>query len=230
MAQQRMVPWNGKAQKLDIALVIIPIALGVIGLVLRFLTPHLIAEYPLELSLWSGGNMTVGSAAAFASVEGRSLIPVILAGTFGSLWSAWVWWLIGKRWGVNVIQFMTPSPFMRASIMRLRHKKWLAFILIPLYKIPGLPNGIVMFMGGWMKMKLVTFYFLATIGTVSWVTFIALLTAHFGEEAVDVVLLIDQYAMYIMLAMIFMSVFYTGYREHQRQTRKSEEADDKQAQ
>jgi membrane protein DedA with SNARE-associated domain len=67
---------------------------------------------------------------------------------------------------------------------------------------PGIPTALVYAMAGWAGMRLTTFLLLDLLGTLSMTGLVAGLGYGLGQEAVDLVLLVDKYASAVSLTMI----------------------------
>lgn len=220
---RKLKPWTGKAETKDIVLAILPFAVMIVMLAFRPFQPFLIAEHPILVSIITGGTLSIGAGGAMAYDGDTSLIPVIIGGTIGVIKFAWIYWWIGRRWGYKVIHLIAPTDGMKAAIFRIRHKRWISYLMLCCTRFPGVPTSIVYFASGWHKIPLWIFYIIVTIVSAMWVTLIASLAYTIGEPAVEAVMLIDRYALWVSMGIIVITVFISTYRqEHQRKKKQAE--------
>lgn len=200
---RRFTPWQGTARRGDVALMSAVLLVVAFGLVLRPLTPFLIARHPVLLEFLSGDLTAVGAAAAFARIGEAPLWLVILVGALGMVkFDAIAWWA-GRRWGQGIITMFTGSERVKrwAAASRDIHPN-LIRIAVVLAMLPGVPTPVVFAVAGWTGMRLTTFLALDLIGALGMTSLVAGLGFALGQSAVDVVLLVDRYASAVSLALL----------------------------
>ena len=79
---------------------------------------------------------------------------------------------------------------------------WVLRAAVVLAVVPGVPTPVVYVMAGWAGMRLVTFLLLSFAGALLMTGLVAGLGYGLGQRAVDVVLLVDKYALIASLTMI----------------------------
>ena len=204
-----MKPWKGQMQRQDKVLLSDAIILPALMLLTLPLRPLFIADHPLALALVTGGHAAVGAASAFASIGQGSLWPVVLAGVIGKIKIDWVFWWLGHRWGRGIVNFLVQGERGRRFADRLETMNpWVMRVLIPLSYLPGVPAGIPHVMAGANGMRLRTYLFLDALGALMITAFVAYVGHVSGQSGVDIVLMVDKYALWIMLALIFGMALY----------------------
>jgi membrane protein DedA with SNARE-associated domain len=201
--RRRLVPWEGRAARADVVLMLLIGAVVAYGAVLRPLRPFLIASNPLLLALLTDDLTAVGAAAAFARVEGTALWPVVLAGTAGAVKFGLLTWWAGRRWGTGMVAMVSTGERSR----RIAHRvaalpPWALRTAVMVAALPGVPSVLVHVMAGWAGMRARTFVLLDALGSAVTVALVAGLGYGLGQYAVDVVLLVDRYAGWVSLAII----------------------------
>lgn len=200
---RRWVPWSGPATRTDKALMVALSAMLALGLVVRPLRPFLIANHPVLLEFLTGGKATIGAAAAFARVGEFPLWLVIVAGTVGMIKFDWLTWWAGRQWGRGIIGFFTTGEQAdRWADRAQRMRPWVLKVLVVAAGLPGIPGAIVFALAGWTRMRLATFMILNTIGALVMTGVLAGIGYALGQSAVDVVLMIDKYALAVSLSVI----------------------------
>lgn len=198
-----VVPWQGKATRLDKALLIALLGLMVYGFVMMPLKPFLIASYPVLLEFMTGGMSAIGAAAAFARIGELPLWLVVVAGTVGMIKFDWLFWWTGRQWGAGIVNlFANGERAKRFAAKAHDLSPWIVRVAVVGAILPGVPAGLVFAMAGWTGMRLVTFLLLDLIGALLMTGLVAALGFQLGQWAVDVVLLVDKYALWVSLGLI----------------------------
>lgn len=214
-AWRDVLPWEGKPTTGDKVLLGSMFAISAFFLALTPLKPFLIAHHPLLLALVTGNTSAVGAAAAFARVGNASLWLVILCGTLGSMKFDWLFWLMGRRWGSRVLRLFASTPKMRERVENAEHlPRWVAYIAVFAGVLPGVPTALAYAFAGWQKMRLWAFLLINGLSSLLWVSLVAWLGYAAGQSAVDVILKIDKYALWVSMAIIFAMAFW-GARKQQ---------------
>lgn len=200
---RRYLPWQGRATGTDKALLGAILAVIAFGLVLRPLTPFLIASHPVLLAFLTGDLTAIGAAAAFARIGAAPFALVVLAGAIGMSKFDWLTWWIGRRWGSGILGMLTASG--RAQRMALRVTElnpWILRVAVVVAGLPGLPTALLYAAAGSAGMRLRTFILLDLLGTLLMTGLVSGLGYALGHHAVDVVLLIDEYAAAVSLTLL----------------------------
>ncbi|WP_350276393.1 VTT domain-containing protein [Kribbella sp. HUAS MG21] len=200
---RRFVPWEGPVTRGDLALMGAIIGVVAIGLALRPVKPFLLASHPVLLEFLTGDLIAVGAAAAFARIGEAPLWLVIVAGATGMVKFDWLTWWTGRRWGLGIIKMFTTSE--RAVRFAARAKElspWTLRIAVVLALFPGVPTPVIYAMAAWAGMRLVTFLLLDLAGAALMTGLVATLGYSAGQQAVDLVLLIDRYASVVSLTLL----------------------------
>ncbi len=204
---RRWVPWQGRATATDKALLAAITGAVAFGLVLRPLRPFLIASHPVALEFLTGGPVTIGAAAAFARVGDLPLWLVVVAGVVGMIKLDWLTWWAGRQWGRGIIGYFTTGDRARRYADRARAvSPGVIGLAVVAAALPGVPSALIFALAGWTRMRLITFLVLDTVGALLITGLITALGYGLGQQAVDVVVLIDKYAGWISLAIIATAV------------------------
>jgi membrane protein DedA with SNARE-associated domain len=200
---RRFIPWQGPATRVDVALIGAILAVVALGLVLRPLKPFLLASHPVALEFLTGDLTAIGAAAAFARIGEAPLWLVVVAGAAGMVKLDWLTWWTGRRWGGGIIKMFTTSERAQRFAARATElNPWILRAAVVLAVLPGVPTAVVYAMAGWARMRLVTFLLLDLAGALLMTGLVAGLGYGLGQRAVDLVLLIDEYASVVSLTMI----------------------------
>jgi membrane protein DedA with SNARE-associated domain len=179
--------------------------LGVVGLglALRPLKPFLIADHPVLLGFLSGDLVAIGAGAAFARIGEAPLWLVVVAGAVGMVKFDWLAWWAGRQWGPGIIRMFTTSErAQRYAALAGERSPWIVRLAVVIAVLPGIPTPVVYAAAGWAGMRLTTFLLLDLVGAVLMTAVVAGLGYRLGQQAVDVVLVIDRYASVVSLTMI----------------------------
>ena len=200
---RRFIPWQGPATRVDVALMGAILAVVALGLVLRPLKPFLVASHPVALTFLTGDLTAIGAAAAFARVGEAPLWLVVVAGAAGMVKLDWLTWWTGRQWGGGIIRMFTTSERAQRFAARATEvNPWILRAAVVLAVLPGVPSAVVYAMAGWARMRLATFLLLDLAGAVLMTGLVAGLGYGVGQPAVDLVLLVDEYASVVSLTMI----------------------------
>lgn len=214
------LPWEGKAERADKLLIIGFAAVIAFGIAMTPVKPFLIAHHPIVLEFLTGSQVAIGAGAAFARIGEAPLWLVIAAGIFGMSKFDWLFWLCGRRWGQRVVKMFTPSEKAQRALAKLEHRPWLLRLAVVLSVLPGIPAGAVYAFAGWARMRLVTFIICDAISSAIMVCLVAGLGYSLGQHAVDVVIKIDDYAVWVSVGLIVALSVWNGYRQTKAQQAK----------
>jgi membrane protein DedA with SNARE-associated domain len=201
------VPWEGRATRVDRALIGAILVVVALGLALRPLKPFLLADYPAALAFLTGDLTAIGAAAAFARIGELPLWLVVLAGAAGMVRFDWLVWWAGRQWGGGIIRMFTTSERAQRFAGRAGElSPWVLRAAVVLAVLPGVPTAVVYAMAGWARMRLATFLLLDFAGALLMTGLVAGLGYGLGQRAVDLVLLVDKYAAVVSLTVIAVAV------------------------
>ena len=219
-AWRRFVPWQGPASRVDRALMGAILGVVAVGVLLRPLKPFLLASHPAALEFLTGDLTAIGAAAAFARIGELPLWLVVVAGAAGMVKFDWLTWWAGRQWGGGIIRMFTASERARRFAARATElKPWILRVAVVLAVLPGVPTAVVYAMAGWAGMRLATFLLLDLAGALLMTGLVAGLGYGLGQRAVDLVLLIDEYASVVTLVMITLAVVIPLIKRWLRQNR-----------
>jgi membrane protein DedA with SNARE-associated domain len=190
--------------------------------------PFLLASHPTLLSGVTGSLSAIGAGAAFARVGDGALWLVIAAGAFRLIKFDWLFWLAGRRWGGKIIELLAPGDVAKRFVARVRSwPSWAMPLVVIAAALPGIPAPAVFAVAGLGGMRLAAFLVYNAIGAALVAGFVAGLGYGVGQHAVDVVLAIGRYALWITLGLVVLVSVRAGrrgYRED-REKRRREAAD-----
>lgn len=209
-----VLPWEGKPSRGD--KVLLGSMLGITAFYLAMLPvkPFLIASHPILLEFVTGSKAAVGAGAAYARIGEAPLWLVIVAGVVGAAKFDWLFWLMGRRWGHRVVRMFAPNDRARRLVDKAEQlPRWVGPLAVFLGVLPGIPAGMAYAFAGWQKLRLGWFVLLNVLSTAVIVGLVAGLGFWAGQRAVDVVLLVDKYALWVSLALIVGAAFWSSYKQ-----------------
>lgn len=214
------MPWEGRAGRVDLALMGAILGVVALGVVLRPLKPFLLASHPVLLEFLTGDLTAIGAAAAFARIGEAPLWLVIVAGAAGMIKFDWLSWWTGRQWGLGIMRmFTTSGRALRLAERATELNPWVVRAAVVLAVLPGVPTALVYAVAGWTRMRLTTFMLLDALGTLAMTALVAGLGYGLGQRAVDVVLLVDKYASAMSLTMIAVAAAVPWIRRRLRRAR-----------
>ncbi|RZT85822.1 membrane protein DedA with SNARE-associated domain [Pseudonocardia sediminis] len=219
------MPWDHPMSRGDKVLVFS--TLGVIVLMLASMPfrPFLLASHPIALSAVTGSLSAIGAGAAFARIGQGELWLVVAAGVFGMIKFDWLFWLAGRRWGAKVVEMFAPGDVAKRVVSRIRSwPAWAMPLVVIAAALPGIPAPAVFAVAGLGGMGLVRFLIFDAIGAALITGLVAGLGYGVGQYAVDVVLMIDEYALWITLTLVVLVSFRAGYRGYKEDKEKKARA------
>lgn len=200
---ERYRPWRGRATRTDVALMAAFVAVLVFGLAVRPIKPFLLASQPVLLEVLTGDLLAIGAGAAFARIGEVPLWLVIIAGAAGMAKFDWLTWWAGRQWGEGIIQMFTTRERARRYAERsAKLNPWIVRIAVVVAVLPGVPTPIVYAIAGMAGMRLITFLALDLVSVLVVTGLVAGLGYQLGQNAIDVVLLVDRYASLVSLTLI----------------------------
>ncbi len=208
-----VLPWDGPAQRGD--KVLLGLILGILLVLMATLPlrPFLLASHPIVLEFVTGSLSAIGAGAAFARIGEVPLWLVVVAGVFGMIKFDWLFWLAGRRWGAKVVAMFAPGERAQRFVAKVRSwPRWVLRLVLAAAALPGVPAAAVFALAGLSRMRLGTFLLFDAIGALAMTGLVAGLGYGLGQQAVDLVLLIDKYALWISLGMIVVVAVLAGRR------------------
>ena len=199
----RYKPWRGTATRTDKLLMGAFTALVLFGFATKPLKPFLLASHPVALEVLSGDLISIGVAAAFARIGEASIWLVLAAGAIGMVKFDWLMWWAGRVWGEGILRMFTTTERAERFVARAAElSPWVVGLAVAAAVLPGIPTPIVYAMAGMAGMRLATFLILDLVGALAMTGLVAGLGYQLGQNAVDLVLVIDRYASIVSMAII----------------------------
>lgn len=219
-------PWQGKAQGLDKLLLFIIIGVPLIYLGLMPLRPWMLVNAPVVQEFINGAKTSIVAAAAYARVGEIPLWLVIVAGFVGMAKLDWAFWLAGRRWGDGVLRLFAQNERQLKRINQLKKiPNWALFLMTLISRCPGIPGTLVYLVAGWTRMRLSLFLVADLLGCLIFTLIWTFLSYQLGEAAVDILKVIDKYALWLTLALI-VGIFAISFFKEYRKQKKAEAAGD----
>lgn len=213
------LPWEGKPSRGDKALLGLMLGIPAFYLATMPFRPFLIADAPVLLEFVVGSKAAIGAAAAYASVGQLPLWLVLVAGLVGMAKFDWVFWLAGRTWGERMLAGFTQTPRQQRWSRKLQAMPgWALALLVVVARFPGVPGALIWTLAGLNRMRLATFLVLDLIGCALIVGIVATAGYLSGEAGVGMIQLIDNYALYISLGLVFALAFWQGRKNRTRQS------------
>ena len=214
-----MRPWESPMARADKVLIYSTLTIIVVMLLSLPVRPFLLATHPLALAAVTGSLSAIGAAAAFARVGGTDVWLVVAAGIFGMIKFDWLFWWAGRRWGAKGVRFFTPPGRAQRFVEKVQSwPTWGKALLVVAAALPGVPSLPLFLLAGLSGIRLVAFLVFDAIGAGLIAGLVTWLGYSLGQTAVDVVLKVDQYALWISLALIVVVSMRAGRKQQQQGT------------
>lgn len=214
---REVLPWDGPARRGD--KVLVGLILGILLLLTATipLRPFLLASHPIVLEFATGSLSAIGAGAAFARIGEAPLWLVLLAGVVGMVKFDWLFWLAGRRWGAKVVAMFAPGERAQRFVTRVRSwPPWVLRLIVVGSALPGVPAAAVFALAGLSRMRLAVFLLVDAVGALLMTGLVAGLGYGLGQHAVDVVLTIDEYALWVSLGLVVVVAWMSGRRAQAR--------------
>lgn len=223
-ALRDVVPWSTPMTRTDKALIVCILGSFLLMAATFPVRPFLIAGHPVALSAVTGGLPTVAAGAAFARIGEANLWLVVLVGIFGMVKFDWLFWLAGRTWGPKAMRFFTPGRYAQSFAKRLEKvPRWVIGLLIVISFLPGIPKLLVHLFAGLSGMRLRTFFAFDVLGA-TLVTGVVVGVGHaMGQSAVDIVLAVDKYALWVTLVILVVGGYLAGSAASKRRAHAADE-------
>ncbi|MEJ2861719.1 DedA family protein [Actinomycetospora flava] len=224
---RKVKPWDGPMTRADKFIVFATLGIVVFNLASMPFRPLLLASYPTGLAAVTGSLSAVGAGAAFAAIGQGQLWLVIAAGVFGMIKFDWLFWLAGRRWGAKIIEMWAPGDVAKRFVAWVQNApRWVLAFAVVLSALPGIPAPAVFALAGMGRMRLVPFLILDAIGAALVAGLVAGLGYGVGQHAVDFVLMIDKYALWITLTLVVVvSVRASMKAQKEQKAKRAEKAE-----
>lgn len=214
-ALRAMKPWKGKATRQDKALMAAFVGIPLFFMALTPLKPFLIAHHPVLLEFVTGGNAAIGAAAAFARVGELPLWLVVVAGVVGKIKVDWLFWWLGRRWGRGLVNLLAQGEKARRFADRAQGMNpWIMRVALVLSYLPGVPSLLVHVVAGWTGVRLLPFLALDALGALLLTATVASVGYASGQTGVDIVLMVDKYALWFTLGIVLVMSFVPVFRKN----------------
>ncbi|MBU8578496.1 DedA family protein [Brevibacterium luteolum] len=222
-----LAPWEGEATIVDKLLLVGVFGVPLFYLVLLPFRPQLIANHPVLLEFLTGAKSAIVGAGAYAGIGELSLTLVFIAGLVGMAKFDWMFWLAGRRWGDGAVNLFAQSERQRKRFSKLKNlPAWLLFIFVFISRVPGIPGTIVWLVAGYSRMSLPLFLTAQISGAAAMTAVWTALGYNLGQAAVDVIQVIDRYAMWISLAIIVGIVVWSTAKSVHTESKRAKAAGD----
>lgn len=200
-------------EKMDIVLFILLMAMAVYSICMIPLRAWLLT-HPLAYTLLVGGYTSAVVGGANASVGNGVFWVYLLCTVVGAVKFMPVYWLMGRRWGMEFIdmslQYMPRAHRMFRTAVEKESSTMYAWVigLVPLGYLPGpVPGTILNAVAGLLKIRFTIMLawnvvcILVVNGLMMWLGY------TFGEQVLDVVNVINRYLLWITVALVAVAVF-----------------------
>ncbi|TQM02794.1 DedA family protein [Pseudonocardia kunmingensis] len=214
-AWRAAMPWDHPMSRGDKVLVFSTLGVVLLMVATMPVRPFLLASHPIALSAVTGSLSAIGAGAAFARIGEGELWLVIAAGVFGMIKFDWLFWLAGRRWGAKIVELFAPGGAAKRLVSRVRSwPAWAMPLVVMAAALPGIPAPAVYAVAGLAGMRLTSFLIFDALGAALVAGLVAGLGHGVGQHAVDVVLMIDEYALWITLALVVVVSARAAHRGH----------------
>lgn len=219
------MPWDHPMSRGDKILVFSTLGVLLVMMATMPIRPFLLASHPIALSAVTGSLSAIGAGSAFARIGQGELWLVIAAGVFGMIKFDWLFWLAGRRWGTKIIEMFAPGDFAKRFVARVQSwPSWAMPLVLIAAALPGIPAPAVFALAGLGGVGLVRFLVFDAIGAALIAGLVAGLGYGIGQHAVDVVLMIDDYALWIALGLVVLVSVRAGRRGYKEDKAKKNAA------
>lgn len=223
---QDVAPWQGKATPVDKLLLFGLMGVPLFYMVMLPFRPQLIASHPVLLEFLTGAKSAIVGAAAFARIGELPLTLVFIAGLIGMAKLDWMFWLAGRRWGDGAVDLFAQSDRQRKRFRQLKNvPTWLLLFFIFISRVPGFPGPIAWLVAGYSRMPLWLFLTAQIAGAAAMTAVWTALGYQLGQAAVDVIQVIDRYAVWISLALVIGIVGWSTAKTMRSEAKKAKAAE-----
>jgi membrane-associated protein len=213
-----MRPWESPMARADKVLIGCLVGAFVLAMATLPLRPFLLASHPTALAAVTGSSSAIGAGAAFARIGQADLWLVIVAGIVGKMKFDWLYWWAGRRWGAKGVKFFVPTDRAQRFVERVRSwPMWALFLVVVAASLPGIPSVLAYLLAGLAGLSLVGFLVASIVGAGLMTGLVAGLGYALGQSAVDVVLVVDRYALWITLGVAVVIAVQAGRAQNRKQ-------------
>ncbi len=207
-------PWHGRPRTRDL-LCLTGITFSVLyGLAMIPLTPGLIASRPVLLELLSGSTSSVVAAGAFADVESKLQLTVVVAAALpGMMKFDLLFWWAGVLWGHRIVQMLARHSRQAADFARRAERRGARFAgaAVLLSAFLPVPTPLVYAAAGWAGLGIIPFAVCDLIGSAGWAAFLAVLGYLLGSSGVAAANLVSRYALVTMIGLGVIAIAPHGW-------------------
>jgi membrane-associated protein len=194
----RWAPWHGRPRTRDVLCGIAIVVSAVYAVATIPLTPVLISTHPVLLELLTGSNSSIVAAGAFADVDNRlQLFVVVAAALPGMMRFDWVYWWAGRLWGPSVVERLghrSPRTAALASFVETRGRRFAGPLVTLAAFLPSGASTAVYAAAGWAGLPLIPFILFDALGSAAWTALLAVGGYLLGSEGVHLAQLASRYA------------------------------------
>ena len=208
-----LLPWKGKATGTDKALMWAIGGSMAFMLALWPLRPFMLSSAPVLLSFATGSKAAIGAVAAFAEAGRYPVWLAVVSGAVGMAKLDWLFWWTGRQWGSGFVSFFATGERAEKLALRLRSaNRWVLGLLVVFARIPGIPSALVYGTAGWAGMGLGAFLVLDLLGALLITGPVVAAGYALGEHAIDLITTIDEYALWMSIAIVVGMVLLPSLR------------------
>jgi membrane-associated protein len=194
----RWAPWHGRPRTRDVLCVIAIVVSAVYAVVTIPLTPALISTRPVLLELLTGSNSSIVAAGAFADVDSKlQLFVVVAAALPGMMRFDWVYWWAGRLWGHTMVERLghhSPRSAALARFVETRGRRYAGPLVTLAAFLPSGASTAVYAAAGWAGLPLIPFILFDALGSAAWTALLAVGGYLLGSEGVYLADLASRYA------------------------------------
>lgn len=188
-------------------------AMGVFSLAMLGLRAWFLS-HPLPYSFLIGGYTSATVSGANVSVDNGTWWVYLAASLVGALKFVPIYWLMGKRWGMEFIdmslQYMPRAHrfFRKAVKKKASTTKAITLGLLPLGFAPGPVPGLVLnAIAGLLKVRFRLVLLLNVLSVLAVNGLFMWLGYTFGDQVLEVVNVVNQYLLWFTLGLIAFAIF-----------------------
>ncbi|NLZ57775.1 MAG: hypothetical protein GX898_05660 [Corynebacterium sp.] len=199
--------------KMDIVLFAALMVMAVYSIAMIPLRAWLLSQ-PLAYTLLVGGYTSAVVGGANASVGNGVFWVYLLCTVVGAVKFMPVYWLMGRRWGMEFIDMsLQYMPRAHKAFRRAVEKESTSLYawvigLVPVAYLPGpVPGTVVNAVAGLIKIRFPLIFLWNVISILMVNGLMMWLGYSFGEQVLDVVNVVNKYLLWITLALVAIAIF-----------------------
>jgi membrane-associated protein len=204
-AGRQSLPWHGRGDRADWAILAAIAASGLLPLALLPLVPALLTSHPALLELLRGSTTAIINMGARARVGETSLVLAVVLAVPSLMMFDWAFWWAGRRWGDRIFVWLLGGSSPRTERRRARlhriESRFGPFAVVLAYLLP-IPSALVYAAVGDGGMRLSVFLGLDVLGTLLWTGLLAGAGYGFGQQALDAATAVSHYGLWATAALV----------------------------